>query len=100
MKKLLLSAIILLGLKAHSQSITELYNNREYKAIVKHEKDGDKLTADELYMIGYAFFQLENDEKSVEFYDKAIAKGLDTPGLHFYKGLSLRYMGRLDNALK
>lgn len=50
-------------------------------------------------MVGFAFFQLENDDKAIEFYDKAIAKGLDNGSVHFYKGLSLCYQKKYDEAL-
>ena len=68
---------ILLYSFSYGQTITELYNNKNYQELVKLEKKADKLTPDELYMVGFAFFQLESDNKAIEFYDKAIAKGLD-----------------------
>src|SRR5688572_3242671 len=82
------------------QTPTELYNKRDYKALIKLDKKADNLTAEELYMVGFAYFQLANDNKAIEFYDKAISKGLDDGGVHFYKGLSLRYLKKYDEALK
>src|SRR6185369_11676198 len=79
---------------------SELYKNRNYEELVKLEMKADKLTPEELYMVGYAFFQLENDNKAIEFYDKAVAKGLDNGSVHFYKGLSLNYLKKYDKALK
>lgn len=91
---------ILLYSYSYAQTATELYKNKNFKELVKLEKKADKLTPDELYMVGFAFFQLENDNKSIEFYDKAIAKGLDNGSVHFYKGLSLCYQKKYDEALK
>lgn len=85
---------------SYGQTVTELYNNKDYQSLIKYEKKSDKLTPDELYMIGFAFFQLENDNKAIEFYDKAITKGLDNGAVHFYKGLSLRYLKKYEEALK
>jgi tetratricopeptide (TPR) repeat protein len=82
------------------QTATELYNNKNYEELVKLEKNANTLTADELYMVGFAFFRLENDNKAIEFYDKAIAKGLNDGSVHFYKGLSLCYQKKYDEALK
>jgi tetratricopeptide (TPR) repeat protein len=91
---------ILLYSFSYGQTATELYNNKNYQELVKLENKADKLTPDELYMVGFAFFQLENDNKAIEFYDKAIAKGLDNGSVHFYKGLSLRYLKKYDEAMK
>ena len=74
----------------YGQTIEELYNKKDYKSLVKLETTADKLSPEELYMIGYAFFQLENDAKAIEFYEKAIVKGLNDGAVHFYKGLALR----------
>lgn len=91
---------ILLYSYSYGQTATELYNNRNYQELVKLEMKADKLTADELYMVGYAFFQLENDNKAIEFYDKAISKGLDNGSVYFYKSVSYYYSKKYDKALK
>lgn len=91
---------ILLYSFSYGQTVTELYNNKNYQELVKLEKKADKLTPDELYMVGFAFFQLENDNKAIEFYDKAIAKGLDNGSVYFYKSVSFYYSKRYDEALK
>ncbi|MFD2908080.1 tetratricopeptide repeat protein [Flavobacterium ardleyense] len=82
-----------------AQTVTELYQNKNFPELVKLEKNATKLTPDELYMVGFAFFQLENDNKAIEFYNKAIQKGLDNGSVYFYKGLSLCYLKRYDEAL-
>lgn len=84
----------------YGQTPTELYNNKNYQELVQLEKKADKLSPDELYMVGFAFFQLENDNKAIEFYDKAISKGLDNGSVHFYKGLSYCYLQKYDEAMK
>lgn len=84
----------------YGQNATELYNVRDFQGLIKLESQSKKLTADELYMVGFAFFQTENDAKAIEFYDKAMAKGLNNGSVHFYKGLSLRYLKKYDEALK
>ncbi len=91
---------VLLYSFSYGQTATELYNDKNYQELVKLEKKADELTPDELYMVGFAFFRLENDNKAIEFYDKAIAKGLDNGSVYFYKGLSLCYQKKYDEALK
>jgi tetratricopeptide (TPR) repeat protein len=101
MKHLLtLTLTILLYSFTYGQTVTDLYNKKDFQELVKFEKKSDKLSADELYMVGFAFFQTENDSKAIEFYDKAILKGLNNGSVHFYKGLSLRYLKNYDEALK
>ncbi|MEZ4805154.1 MAG: tetratricopeptide repeat protein [Bacteroidia bacterium] len=85
---------------SNAQSVTELYQNRDFKNLVKQEKNSDKLSPDELYMVGYAFFQLGEDNKAIELYDKAIAKGLDDGAVYFYKGLSLFFLKKYEEAMK
>ena len=82
------------------QTTADLYNNKDFQALTKLEDKADTLTAEELYLVGFAFFQLENDTKAIEFYDKAIAKGFDNGTTHFYKTVSLTYLKKYDEALK
>lgn len=84
---------------SHGQTVRELYNNKDFRELVKRENNPEKLSAEELYMVGYAFFQTENDEKAIAFYDKAILNGLKNGAVHFYKGLSLRYLNSYNEAL-
>ena len=91
---------ILLCSFSYGQTATEFYNNKNYQELIKLEKEADKLTPDELYMVGFAFFQLENDNKAIEFYDKAISKGLDNGSVYFYKGVTFYYLKKYDEALK
>ncbi len=91
---------ILLYSYSCGQTVTELYNKKDFRELVKLETKAEKLTADELYMVGYAFFQLENDSKAIEFYDKAISNGLDNGSVYFYKSVSFYYSKKYDEALK
>ena len=95
-----LTFAILLCSLSFGQTTIELYKQKNYTELIKLDKNADKLTPDELYMVGFAFFQLENDNKAIEFYDIAIAKGLDNGSVHFYKGLSLCYLKRYEDASK
>jgi tetratricopeptide (TPR) repeat protein len=91
---------ILLYSFSYGQTVTELFNNKKYQELVEFEKKSEKLTPEELYMIGFAFFQLENDNKAIEFYDKAINIGYDKGSVYFYKGVSFFYLKKYDEALK
>jgi len=99
-KPLILILTILLFSFSYGQTVSEFYTDKNYQELVAFEKKSNKLTPDELYMVGFAFFQLENDNKAIEFYDKAISKGLDNGSVYFYKGLSLCYLKKYDEALK
>ncbi len=84
---------------SYGQSVTEFYNQKNFLELIKFENKSDILTKDELYMVGFAFFQTENDTKAIEFYDKAISKGLNNGSVYFYKGLSLRFLRNYEDAL-
>ena len=84
----------------NAQTVEELYNKRDFKELIKFADKSEKLTKEQLYFVDYAFFQLENDKKAIEMYDKAIAKGLDDDNIYLYKGLSLRYDQQYDKAVK
>lgn len=100
-KKLFICLVFLFPfLFAQSQSIAELYENQEFQKLTFYSNKTDSLTKEEVYCIGYAFFQLENDKKAIEMYDIAIAKGLDADYIYLYKGLSLRYDGYFDKAIE
>lgn len=91
----------LLYTATHGQTTTaELYHSKDFQALIKLEEKADALTAEELFMVGFAFFQLENDDKAVAFYDKAIEKGFNNGPTHFYKGVSLTYLRKYKEALK
>jgi len=81
-----------------AQRIIDLYEARNYQALAERSEKSKNFSADDFYMVGYAFFQLGNDQKAIEMYDKAIKKGLDNAGIHFYKGLSLRYLEKYKEA--
>lgn len=91
---------ILLYSFSYGQTVTELYSTKNFQELIKLETKAEKLTADELYMVGYAFFQLEKDSKAIEFYDKAISKGLDNGSVYFYKSVSYYYSKNYEEALK
>jgi tetratricopeptide (TPR) repeat protein len=99
MKYFLSLALACLAYSSFSQTATELYNKKDYDALVRLESEASSLSAKELYMVGYAFFRKEDDQKAIAFYDKAIQKGLNDGAIHFYKGLSLRYLKKYNDAL-
>lgn len=83
----------------YGQTVSDLFNSKNYKELTEFEKKSEKLTPEELYMIGFANFQLENDNKAIEFYDRAIKSGYDKGIVHYYKGVSFFYLKKYDEAL-
>lgn len=93
--------ISLLCTAMYGQTTTaDLYANKDFQGLIKLEEKVETLTGEELYMVGFAFFQLENDDKAIAYYDKAIAKGFDNGTTHFYKAISLTYLKKYNEALK
>lgn len=101
MKTLLtLLFVLLISSNVQSQTVSELYNESKYSELIALEPKSDKFTGEEMYMIGFAFFQLENDKKAIECYDKALKRGYTVAAVYFYKGLSLCFMKEYKDALK
>ncbi|PCJ64905.1 MAG: hypothetical protein COA58_11580 [Bacteroidetes bacterium] len=84
----------------NAQTVEELYTNQNFKELITFASKSEELSKNQLYYVGYAFFQLENDKKAIEMYDKAIAKGLDDDYIYLYKGLSLRYDRQYAKAIE
>lgn len=83
-----------------AQNIEDFFNNKDYKEVVKFEKDTSKFTGERFYMLGYAYFRLENDVKALEMYDKALEKGLKEGYVYFYKSLALQFQKKMDEAFQ
>lgn len=84
----------------NAQTPEELFDKEDYVNLVKYADKAEELTGVELYYVGYAFFQLANDTKAIEMYDKAIAKGEDESYIYWYKGLALRFNKQSDESIK
>jgi len=100
MKRHLISLLVLFltGTSAFSQTIEELYAQRDYKKLIEYSTS-ESLTKEQCYCIGYAYFQLEDDANAIKMYDLAISKGLDEDYIYLYKGLSLSYDKQYSKAI-
>ena len=94
------TALFYIVTQGQTITVANLYSNKDFETLIKLDDKADTLSGEELYMVGFAFFQLEKDTKAIEFYEKAIAKGFDNGNTHFYKSLSLTYIEKYDEALK
>lgn len=83
----------------NGQSIETLYENDQFEELITYADSAANLEAEELYYVGYAFFQLENDRKAVEFYDLAIEKGMIEDHIFLMKGVGLRFDQQYEKAL-
>ncbi len=101
MNKVAIIALLLLCFtQISAQTIEDYFNEKDYKSVLKFEKDTSKFTGQQFYMMGYAYFRLENDAKAEDMYDKALAKGLTEGYVYFYKSLALQYQKKMDEAFK
>ncbi|GAA5091219.1 hypothetical protein GCM10023210_18330 [Chryseobacterium ginsengisoli] len=100
MKKLLIIPLITFSSCVFAQKIDKLFDEQKFEEITALEKESPSFTGEELYKLGFAFFRQENDDKAIEYYDKALKKGFENPILFFQKGLSQMYQKKYDEALK
>ena len=97
------SFLILIALLAlqtlQSQDITTLYEADNFQALSELSVDIKELSAEECYMLGYAYYRLEKDLDALEWYNAAIDKGKTDGDIYFYRGISLRYVESLEESL-
>jgi tetratricopeptide (TPR) repeat protein len=99
MKKLFIIALITFSSIISAQKVQKLFDEQKFAEVVALEKESASFTGEELYYLGFAFFRQENDDKALEYYDKAIEKGYDHSIVYFQKGLSQMYLKKYDDAL-
>ncbi|WP_294327938.1 hypothetical protein [uncultured Chryseobacterium sp.] len=100
MKHFYISVLLFCSSIVFSQKVEKLFNEEKYKEIIALENESVNFTGEELYQLGFAFFREENDDKAIEYYDKALNKGYTKPHIFFYRGLSEMYMKKYNEALK
>lgn len=99
MKQFLILSALLCVCYGHTQSIHELYDQKKYNKIIKASEKKQEFTAEELYLIGIAYFKEENDEKAIEYYDKAISNGYKDAKVYYFKGVSLLYLKKYEKSI-
>lgn len=100
MKKLLIFPLIALSSFVFAQKIDKLFDEQKFEEITSLEKESPSFTGEELYKLGFAFFRQENDDKAIEYYNKALQKGFNNAIVFYHKGLSQMYQKKYDEALK
>lgn len=99
MKKLYIFSFFYFSSFFFAQKVENLFNEEKFAELINLENQSSNFTNRELYYLGFAFFRQEDDNKAIEYYDKAIKKGFDNPVIFFQKGLSEMYLQKYDNAL-
>ncbi|MCJ7934077.1 MAG: tetratricopeptide repeat protein [Chryseobacterium sp.] len=100
MKSLYIITLMLCSSLFLSQKVDKLFSEERFTDIIALEHESPNFSGQELYQLGFAFFRAENDDKAIEYYDKALKKGFDNPIVFFQKGLSEMYLKKYDEALK
>lgn len=99
MKRSLLIFFLSFFSYSFSQSIKQQFDAGNFDELIKNTDNVEKLTGEELYYVGFAFFRKEDDRKAIEFYDKALLKGFNNPIIYFQKGLSQVYLSKFNEAI-
>lgn len=94
-----LCLVLFIGKTAHTQVIENLYQSQNYEAIVKYANQSFDFSPIDLFIIGHAYFQLENDKKALTYYDKALEKGLNKDFVYLYQGLAYGYQKDYKKAI-
>ena len=100
MKKIMsLLLVLIVSINLEGQTIQESYKKHDFKKVIQSEEKANTLSSEELYDLGYSFFRLGQDEKAIKYYDLSIQKGFKDPFIFFFKGLSLNYLKKYDEAI-
>lgn len=83
-----------------SQNIKAYLDQEQYQAAITLAGQSDSLSGEDLFFTGQAYFYLENDDKALEYYGKALENGFQTPDVHFYQGLAYRWKGDFVEAVQ
>lgn len=100
MKKFYIFALLSFSSFFFAQKVEKLFNEEKFAELVALEKESATFTGEELYQLGFAFFRQENDDKAIEYYEKALKKGFDNAIVYYHIGLSQMYQKKYDEALK
>lgn len=100
MKKFFITILIIFSSGIFAQKVEKLFNEEKFEELTALEKESSGFTGEELYYLGFAFFRQENDEKAIEYYNKALQKGFDNALVYYHIGLSNMYQKKYDEALK
>ncbi|MDN4012233.1 tetratricopeptide repeat protein [Chryseobacterium gambrini] len=100
MTKLFVTILIVFSSAVFAQKVEKLFNEEKFKELTGLENESPSFTGEELYYLGFAFFREENDDKAIEYYNKALKKGFDNALVYYHIGLSQMYQKKYDEALK
>ncbi len=93
---ILTSLFAILSSGIFAQSFDELVENENYSALIEYADKTDDLTGNQLYYLGFAHFQSDDDKTAIKMYDLALKKGYDSYELFFFQGLSYRLLEKWE----
>ncbi len=89
------------NLFAQNSELHLLSEAGNYKEITeKFGQQTETLSGEDLYTLGIAWFQMENDQKAIETYQKAIEKGYNHDYVYMYIALAYIQMQKFNDARK
>lgn len=100
MIKLFITVLLTFSSVVFAQKAEKLFNEEKFEELTALEKESASFTGEELYYLGFAFFREENDDKAIEYYNKALKKGFENAIVYYHIGLSQMYQKKYDEALK
>jgi tetratricopeptide (TPR) repeat protein len=101
MKQLMLVLMFTFSfLNLRSQTIEELYKDKKYQKVIDLALKKDSLTSLENYRVGRSYYNLENNDDALKYFDKALEGTCrDTANVHYFKGVVLKDLKEYDKSL-
>lgn len=97
---LLVACFWFLSARGQQQKFDELVKAENFAEAVKFEAQADKLTPEQVFRLGFAFYALNQKQKAITYFDKAVAQGNSNAVVPFYKGLALMDLTDYPAAIK
>jgi tetratricopeptide (TPR) repeat protein len=97
-KTIIYTVSILFCLNVKAQSLTELFDNKEYKKVIENYEN--TTDSKELYYLALSYYQLENDKLNISKMKQAIANGNTNPDCYHYISNSFTYLNQADSSIK
>jgi tetratricopeptide (TPR) repeat protein len=100
MKPILISCLLLLSAQfTFAQNIEDLYKAEKYREVIKIANQKDSFTSKEQYRIGRSYFNIEEYENALTYFNKAIVGTYkDSANAYFFIGLSHKELKSMDSA--
>lgn len=98
MKQICLFTHLFICAVAFGQEIEKAFQHDDFEKVILLEKQTNETSVDECYMMGFAFYALDNNKKAVYWLNKSVKTGNAGEHVYFYLAIAQRNENDLKQA--